>query len=522
MFVACLASSGMDVQTYDFVVVGGGSAGCVLAARLTEDPHVRVLLLEAGGARGPDAMNVPTLWPTLLGTTVDWGSKTVPQRGLNSTVLAYPRGRVLGGSSSINAMAFVRAHPSSYDSWAAEGAAGWDYDALLPYFQRSECAAGRDPHWRGTSGPMTPTPMSNLHPAAEAFLEACEELGFPISSDLNGAEPEGASRYELNAVDGVRQSVADAYLLPVLDRPNLTVITNAPTTRLTFTGPRCTGVSYLENGNHPQTVHAGCEVILCAGAIGTPQLLLLSGIGPANHLRARGIPVLVDLAGVGSNLSDHPLGVVIYSAAKRMPAGVNNHFDVLAALRADPASEVPDSHILFCDIPLFPPGTEAGAESGYTIEFSMLRPHSRGSVRLSSRKPTAAPLIDPAFLTDERDVTGMLDAMRLARQLGQTAALGKWRKKELLPGPAIFSDAEMRAYLRRSLGTYWHPAGTCAMGSSPDAVVGLDLKVRGVDGLRVADASVMPSVPGANLNATVLAIAERAADIIRPSFLAGV
>jgi choline dehydrogenase len=520
--LACLASSGMDVQMYDFVVVGGGSAGCVIASRLTEDPHVRVLVLEAGGAHGPDAMTVPALWPTLIGTTLDWGSHTVPQRGLDGAVLAYPRGRVLGGSSSINAMAFVRAHPSSYNSWASEGAVGWDYDALLPYFRRSESAAGRDPRWRGTNGPMTPMPGSDLHPAAEAFLGACEELGHPISSDLNGAEPEGVSRYELSAVDGMRQSVADAYLRPVLDRPNLTVITNAPVTRLLFTGSRCTGVAYLEDGNHPQTVRAEREVILCAGAIGTPQLLQLSGIGPANHLRACGIPVVVDIAGVGANLSDHPLGVVAHSAAQPMPAGVNNHVDVLAALRADPASEAPDCHILFCDIPVFPRGFEGHAETGYTFEFSMLRPHSRGSVRLATKDPTAAPLIDPALLTDDRDVTGMLNAMRLARRLGQSAAMAKWRKEELLPGPDVSTETELRAYLRRSVGTYWHPAGTCAMGSAPTAVVDLDLKVNGVEGLRVADASVMPSVPGANLNATVLAIAERAAEIIcRSPFATG-
>jgi choline dehydrogenase len=504
----------MGDRKYDFVVVGGGSAGCVIASRLTEDPHVRVLVLEAGGAYGPDAMAVPALWPMLIGTTLDWGSQIVPQRALDDRVLAYPRGRVLGGSSSINAMAFLRAHPSSYNDWVSQGADDWGYDALLPYFQRSETAAGRDPHWRGTDGPMTPTPMANLHPAAEAFLGACEELGYPISDDLNGAEPEGASPYELSTRDGSRQSVADAYLRPVLGRPNLTVITNAPVTQLVFTGSRCTGVAYLQNGNHPQTVGAEHEVILCAGAIGTPQLLQLSGIGPADHLRAFGIPVVADRAGVGANLADHPLGVVIYSTAVPMAAGVNNHVDVLAALRADPASEFPDSHILFCDIPLFPAGVEGHAEPGYTIEFSMLRPHSRGSVRLGTADPTAAPLIDPAFLTDERDVVGMLNAMRLARQLGQTTAMAKWRKEEVLPGPDVSSEAEVRAYLRRSIGTYWHPAGTCAMGSAPTAVVDLDLKVNGVDGLRVVDASVMPSVPGANLNATVLAIAERAADII--------
>jgi choline dehydrogenase len=504
----------MGDQMYDFIVVGGGSAGCVIASRLTEDPHVRVLVLEAGGAYGTEAMTVPALWPMLIGTTLDWGSHTVPQRALDDRVLAYPRGRVLGGSSSINAMAFLRAHPSSYDGWASGGAHGWHYEALLPYFQRSETAAGRDPRWRGTDGPMAPTPMANMHPAAEAFLEACEELGYPISHDLNGSEPEGASRYELSTVDGFRQSAADAYLRPVLGRPNLTVNTNSRVTQVMFTGSRCTGVAYLHNDDHPQTVGAEHEVILCAGAIGTPQLLQLSGIGPAGHLRTFGIRVVADLDGVGANLSDHPLGVVIYSAAQPMVAGLNNHVDVLAALRADPASAFPDSHILFCDIPMFPPGTEGRAESGYTIDFSMLRPHSRGSVRLATTEPTAAPLIDPAFLTDERDVVGMLDAMRLGRRLGETRAMGEWRNEEILPGPDVSTEAELRAYLRRSVGTYWHPAGTCAMGSTPTAVVDLDLKVNGVDGLRVVDASVMPSVPGANLNATVLAIAERAAEMI--------
>lgn len=500
---------------YDFIVIGAGTAGSVMAARLSEDPTIRVLLLEAGAAEGPPAMSIPAAWPTLIGSDVDWGDNTVPQTGLDGATLPYPRGKVLGGSSSINAMAHLRAHRSSYDEWADGKAPGWGYDDLLPSFRRSETTKTRDEHYRGTSGPMHPAPPARTNPVAVDCLRGFKELGFLYSSDLNAAEQEGASCYDMTIVDGVRQSAADAYLTGASQRPNLTIVNHSHVRRLLIHGGRCTGLEYAD------TAHAGGthvaqsdgEVLLCAGVIGSPQLLQLSGIGPADALRSLGITIVADQPSVGENFSDHPLGVVVYSADRLIPPGENNHFDVLGALRTHPGLPAPDVHILFCDIPLTPPGM-SGPENGYTIEFSLLRPRSRGSVRLSSNDPYGAPLIDPAFLTDQRDVSGMLTGLRLARAIGGSDAMAGWRGEEVLPGPTGDTPERQRDFLRHSVGTYFHGVGTCAMGEAPTAVTDTDLRVRGVDGLRVVDASVMPSIPGANTNATVLAIAERAAERI--------
>lgn len=509
-----IASVGMGrYDYYDFVVIGAGTAGCVLAARLTEDRDLRVLLLEAGGDPGPDA-SVPGMWPALLGSQIDWGLRTVPQAGLGGAVLPYPRGKALGGSSATNAMAHLRADRASYDCWIAEGAPGWGFDDLLPYFRRSESADGHDPRFRGMRGPMIIEGAPQVHPTAEAFFQACKERGYPVSDDLNGAQSEGVCWYDRNIVAGVRQSAADAYLRPALDRPNLTVQTGAMVTGLTVTVGRCTGVTYRLTASEQHTVRAEREVMLCAGAIGSPQLLQLSGIGPAADLRRHGIGVIADLPGVGANLSDHPLAALVYAAAQPVPLGAYNHVDALAALRVDPCATMPDTHLLFVDIPLPPPGT-SGPDQGYSIEFGVLRPYSRGSVRLASPDPTAAPLIDPGFLTDERDVVLMLRAARVAREVGAADALAPWRAAEVIPGPQVSSDAELAAHLRRAVGTYFHPVGTCRIGSGADAVVDTELRVHGIDGLRVADAAVMPSSPAANPNATVLAIAEKAADLVR-------
>jgi choline dehydrogenase-like flavoprotein len=504
------------MDSFDFVVVGAGTAGCVVAARLSEEPDRRVLLIEAGGDRGPDAMSVPAMWPTLVGSQVDWGLQTVPQAGLDGAVLPYPQGKVLGGSSGINAMAHLRADRSSYDHWANEGATGWGFDDLLPYFQRTETTAGRDPRFRGSAGPLTIERATEIHPAAEAFFEACEQREYPVSDDLNGAQSEGICWYDRNIVAGRRQSAAEAYLRPILSRPNLTVHTGAAVTDLIVSGGRCTGVRYGRGGSDQRTVQAEREIILCAGAIGSPRLLQLAGIGPAQHLRQQGIDIVADLPGVGANLADHPLGVLVYSASQPLPAGANNHFDALAAVRTDPASTTPDTHILFCDVPLPPPGRAAPVH-GYSFEFAMLRPHSRGTVRLASSDPTAAPLVDPGFLTDERDVTFMLRAARAARDVGAATALEAWRDTEVIPGPHVTTDRQLHAYLRQSVGTYFHPVGTCRMGADTDAVTDTELRVHGVDDLRVVDASVMPSLPAANTNATVFAIAEKAADLILAS-----
>jgi choline dehydrogenase len=504
------------MDSFDFVVVGAGTAGCVVAARLSADPDLRVLLIEAGSDCGPDAMSVPAMWPTLMGSDVDWGLQTVPQTALDAAVLPYPRGKVLGGSSGINAMAHLRADRSSYDRWAIEGTTGWGFDELLPYFQRTENTKGRDPHFRGTAGPVTIERAAEAHPAAEAFFQACKERGYPVSDDLNGGQSEGICWYDRNIVAGQRQSAADAYLRPILGRPNLTVHTGATVTGLVVTRGRCTAVTYGRGASDQRTVHAEREIILCAGAIGSPHLLQLAGIGPAQHLRQRGIDVVADLPGVGADLADHPLSVLVYSASQPLPAGANNHFDALAAVRTDPSSTAPDTHILFCDVPLPPPGRTAPSQ-GYSIEFTMLRPHSRGTVRLASSDPTAAPLIDPGFLTDERDVAFMLRAARAARDVGKADALEPWRDTEAIPGPQMSTDEQLHAYLRQSTGTYFHPVGTCRMGTDTNAVTDTELRVHGVKGLRVVDASVMPSLPAANTNATVLAIAEKATDLIRAS-----
>jgi choline dehydrogenase len=499
------------MSSYDFVVVGGGSAGSVVASRLSEDPGIRVLLLEAGPADGPATMSVPAAWPTLIGSEADWGYSTVPQPGLGGRVIAYPRGKVMGGSSSINAMVFLRGHRSAIDAWEEAGAKGWGYDDLLPYYRRSEHTEGLDPRFRGSGGPMRPKPPATIHPTAQAFYEAVQERGYPVTADFNGAEAGGVGWWELSVTDGARQSAADAYLRPFLGRPNLTVVTGAAARKLVIDGSRCTGVQYTAGGE-VRTAEAG-EVVLCAGAIGSPHLLMLSGVGPADALRGHGIKVTADLPGVGENLSEHPLASIVYAAAQPMPDGVNNHGEALAVLRTDPALPAPDLHVFSVDIPLPLPGME-GPQNGYSIRFSLLNPDSRGSVRLASGDPEDAPLIDPGLLADERDMGRMLAGLRLAREIGAAPAMAGWRQEEALPGAAVTTTAGLRDFLRRTTDIYFHPVGTCKMGIDPAAVTDLQLRVHGIRGLRVVDASVMPSLPAANTNATVLAIAERAADLI--------
>ncbi|WP_433556124.1 GMC family oxidoreductase [Pseudonocardia xinjiangensis] len=486
------------------MVIGGGTAGSVLASRLSEDPAVTVVLAEAGALTGPATMAVPSAWPKLLGTPVDWAFRTAPQTALGGRNLPYPRGKVLGGTSAINGMMHVRAHREGYDSWARGGALGWGFSDLLPHFRRSEDAPGRDPAYRGLGGPMQVLVPERLNSFELFVLDAAVELGLPVSPDLNGADQEGFGWVEQNIVAGRRQSASDAYLSPVVaDRPNLTIVGDAIVGRLVFAGTTCTGVEVTHAGRH-RVLRAAREVVLCGGAIGTPQLLLVSGVGPAARLSELGIDVRAHLPGVGANLQDHSMCRIVRQTGQPVSSGPELHAILTAMLRTDAADGAPDVQLFFWDVPDFP----MGRSDGYAIGVAVLRPRSRGSLTLASADPAVAPVIDPGLLTAPEDIGVLEDGMRIAREVAATKALAIWGAAEIPSGDGI------REYLRATAHSGMHPVGTCRIGLDSDAVVDSELRVHGVSNLRVADASVMPGLVGANPNATVLAIAERAAALI--------
>ena len=496
------------MSDYHYVIVGAGTAGCVLAARLSERDGAGVLLLEAGGPPTLDLLRVPQAWPALGGTEVDWCYTTVPEPGTADRAHPMPQGKVLGGSSAINAMAHIRGHRANFNRWAREGATGWDYDSVLPYFKRSEHAEGRDSAYRGVGGPLRVAPARNPHPLSEALFEAALEVGIPATEDGNGEQPEGVCWHELNIVEGARQSAAAAYLGPVARRPRLTIETGALALRLLLDGDRCVGVEYAVDGQ-TRRARATEEVVLAAGAVGSPKLLMLSGLGPARHLRELGIDVLQDLPGVGANLHDHPLAGITYEARRPVEPGANNHGEVSALQRTAPDVDEPDLQFVFIDVPFHPP-TLQGPANGYTIGFAVMAPVSRGALTLASADPSQAPWIDPGYLALQEDLRRMLIGFERAREIGAASALADWRGRQVLPEPEVVGGAAARDYLARCTGPYFHLVGTCAIGE----VVDPELRVRGIDGLRVADASVMPSIVSANTNATTVMIAERAAALI--------
>jgi choline dehydrogenase-like flavoprotein len=500
---------------YDIVIVGAGTAGCVLAARLSEDEGISVCLVEAGGPANDPRIADPAAWPALQGSAVDWGYATVPQRFTAGRSHAWPRGKVLGGSTAINAMAHVRGHRDDFDRWAAAGCEGWGYADLMPYFIRSETSERRGSIYHGDSGPIALTTPRDPHPITQAYMAAGEAVGFAPTDEHNAANMAGPTLNTLTIVEGRRQTVADAYLAALIGRPNLDIRTGCLVDKLVFDRGRCRGVEVVDDGKR-HVVEAGHAVVLSGGAIGSPAVLLRSGIGPAADLASLGIGAEADLPGVGRNLHDHLLsGGNLYRAKRPVPPSRYQHSESLMYIARDD-SGAPEL-VLACVVA--PSVTECfeapAAGAAYTIIYGFTHPKSRGFLRLTSADPTAVPEIDPNYLAEACDREVYLEALETARAVGAAEPLDDWRDAEILPGPDFRSRRELADFLERAAFTHHHPVGTCRMGGDDRAVVGSDLAVRGVDGLYVVDASVMPSITTGPVNAAIVAIAERASDLLR-------
>jgi choline dehydrogenase len=498
----------------DVIVVGSGSGGAVVARRLA-DAGAHVVLLEAGDADANPAIHDPARLFELWDSEQDWGYRTLPQAACAGRELHWPRGRVLGGSSALNGMIYARGHRSDYDAWAHAGNDGWRYDDVLPLFKRSEDFDRGESAYHGSGGPLHVLSRYEPHPVNAAAVAAAQEAGIPFNDDSNGEHLEGVAFAQLNIKDDLRHGVASAFLAPVADAPNLQVLTGAHVRRLLIEGGRCRGVEVAIDGDVAR-IRAEGEVVVCAGTVESPKLLMLSGIGPADELARHGIDVVADLPGVGRNLHDHVLSPVIYGASRPVPPPLPGLQPLHSQLFWHSRSGLPGPDIqpLFFHLPLYLEGMQ-GPPDGYTLMAGIIRPASRGSLRLASADPAAAPLIDPACLSCEVDVAALVAALELCREIGSQSALAGWRGEELYPGPLARTPGELRDYVRQTAVTYHHQVGTCRMGVDEQAVVDPQLRVRGVEGLRVADASVMPSVSSGNTHAPTVMIGERAADLVR-------
>jgi choline dehydrogenase len=522
---------------FDYIVVGAGSAGCVLASRLTEDPACQVLLLEAGGEDDAPAIRIPALYGRLQDSPCDWADRTVPQTHLNGRRLFVPQGRVLGGSSSINYMIYIRGNRGDYDEWHRLGNEGWSYDDVLPYFVKAESNQTFSNGYHGTDGPLRVESHSPSNPLVERYLDAAREVGIPFNPDFNGEFQEGCGPLQATLSNRARCSAADAYLHPARARPNLTVLTHAQATKLIFTRERAVGVEYLHFGAAEQA-RAASEVIVSAGALRSPQLLMLSGIGPEGELKRRGIDVRLDLPGVGKNLQDHlhtrvrceimqpltfaPLPDETKAAelrkyeAHRSGALGSNFLEAGAFVKSEPKEAYPGLQLFFL-MTLSPEYPEAGPQNRHGISFTSYinRPLSHGTVTLASSDPLDRPVIDFNYLSEPEDMRCALAGLQWNLRILYAKPFDDIRGEELSPGVDVRSDADIGSFVRRTASTTWHPVGTCKMGNDEMAVVDSRLRVRGMDGLRVVDASIMPAIVSGNTQAPTIMIAEKAADLIR-------
>jgi len=508
---------------HDVVVVGAGTAGCVLASRLTEDPGLSVLLLEAGPRSRKLEVKIPAAFSRLYRTNVDWGDSTVPQPALDGREVVFPRGRMLGGSASMNAMMVLRGNRDDYDAWAASGCSGWGWTDVEPYFARS------------ARGAFPLAELPDRHVLAEAFVHSAQAAGIPFTDDLNAESNEGVGFVPVSQRRGRRFSVVDGYLAPARRRPNLTVVTGARVTRVVAESGRATGVAYSLDGEHEDVAHCAREVILCAGAIGTPHLLQLSGIAPRAALDAAGVELVLEAPGVGANLVDHlangllvrtkgvetlasadsPRNLVRWALRGRGPL-TSNLGEAVAFTRSRPGLAAPDIELLLAPVLFEDEGLTQPTEHGLTLAVVLLEPRSSGSVLLRSADPFELPRIDPRYLSDAEgeDEATLLRGLRLARRVLAEEPLSSFVDGEILPGDDKRSDDELRAHLRALSQTLYHPAGTCRMGSDAGSVVDSQLRLRGMEGLRVADASVMPKLPHGHTNWPTVMIAERAASFV--------
>lgn len=522
---------------YDYVIVGAGTAGCVLAARLSEDPAVRVLLLEAGARDTHWSIRIPSaIGRNYQSGPFNWGFLSTPQKHLNNRVVVQARGKVLGGSSSVNGMVYLRGHALDFERWVKEGAAGWSYAEVLPYFRKIERFTGGASEYRGDAGPVTVRKGLLDHPINAAFVAAGEQAGHGLTDDVNGFRQDGFGAWNMNIDRGMRSSSARAYLHP-LRRANLTVRTGAFATRVLFDGSRATGVEY-RLGGQVRKAEAEREVVISSGGIQSPHLLMLSGIGPADHLREHKIDVRVDAPDVGRNVQDHMYLMLQYESkqniclnphargwrmaaagarwfATRSGPAASNHIEVGAFFRSNGSVAHPDSQIHFRPLLLDPVTWKPSHIHGYNFGVGPLRPTSLGTVTLASADPAADPIVDPNHLATEQDRLDFRQQFKMTREVGEQRAFDPFRRREVGPSTEAQTDAEIDAFIRAYAHSAWHNVGACRMGSDARSVVTPDLKVRGVEGLRVADTSVMPSMVSANTNCSTFMLGERAADIIR-------